>query len=99
MSLIKLANASKDFGIKNLFKDLNLHINNGERLGLIGPNGSGKSTLLKVLAGVEPLMEGKRESLASLRISLVDQETNYESEKSILEQVLEGCGEKRKLLI
>ncbi|MBW3042562.1 multidrug ABC transporter ATP-binding protein [Prochlorococcus marinus XMU1408] len=97
--LISLVNASTDFGIKNLFKNLDLHINKGERLGLIGPNGSGKSTLLRVLAGVEPLMEGKRNCLSSLRIALVGQETSYGSEKSILEEVLEGCGEKRKLLL
>ena len=97
--LISLVNASTDFGIKNLFKNLDLHINKKERLGLIGPNGSGKSTLLRVLAGVEPLMEGERRCLSSLRISLVDQETSLNSEKSILEEVLEGCGEKRKLLL
>ena len=96
--LISLVNASTDFGIKQLFKDLDLYINKRERLGLIGPNGSGKSTLLRVLAGVEPLMEGERRCLSSLRISLVGQETNCDSEKSILEEVLEGCGEKRKLL-
>ena len=97
--LISLINASTDFGIKNLFKNLDLHINKRERLGLIGPNGSGKSTLLRVLAGVEPLMEGERRCFSSLQISLVGQETSLESEKSILEEVLEGCGEKRKLLL
>ena len=97
--LISLVNASTDFGIKNLFKNLDLHINKRERLGLIGPNGSGKSTLMRVLAGVEPLLEGERRCLSSLRISLVGQETSYDSEKSILEAVLEGCGEKRKLLL
>ena len=97
--LISLVNASTDFGIKNLFKNLDLHINKRERLGLIGPNGSGKSTLLRVLAGVEPLKEGERRCLSSLRISLVGQETNFDSKKSILEEVLEGCGEKRKLLL
>mgnify|MGYP003310601791 FL=1 len=97
--LISLVNASTDFGIKNLFKNLDLHVNKKERLGLIGPNGSGKSTLLRVLAGIEPLMEGERRCLSSLRISLVGQETSYNSEKSILEEVLEGCGEKRKLLL
>ena len=97
--LISLVNASTDFGIKNLFKNLDLQINKKERLGLIGPNGSGKSTLLRVIAGIEPLMEGERRCLSSLRISLVGQETSYNSEKSILEEVLEGCGEKRKLLL
>ena len=52
--------AAKDFGVRTLFADLELHIGEGERLGLIGPNGAGKSTLLKVLAGSEPLGAGER---------------------------------------
>ena len=47
--LISLINASTDFGIKNLFKNLDIHINKKERLGLIGPNGSGKSTLMNII--------------------------------------------------
>ncbi|MCA9836780.1 MAG: ABC-F family ATP-binding cassette domain-containing protein [Trueperaceae bacterium] len=42
---------------KELFFDVSLEINKGERYGLIGPNGSGKSTLLKLLAGeLSPMM-------------------------------------------
>ena len=60
MNLISLSEASKDFGIRSLFKNLNLHINDGEKIGLIGENGAGKTTLLKILAGIEPLGTGKR---------------------------------------
>ena len=42
MSLISLVGASKDYGIRTLFSELDLHIGEGERLGLIGPNGAGK---------------------------------------------------------
>ncbi|KPU83731.1 cobalamin ABC transporter ATPase [Psychromonas sp. PRT-SC03] len=36
---------------KSLFKDINLHFNNAQFVGLIGANGAGKSTLLKLLLG------------------------------------------------
>ena len=49
MALISLVKASKDFGVRCLFKDLDLYISKNERLGLIGPNGSGKTTLLKLM--------------------------------------------------
>ncbi len=99
MTLISLINASKDFGIRSLFTNLDLHISQKERLGLIGPNGAGKSTLLKILAGIEPLLEGERLCSPSLKISLVGQENKLNKDKTILEAVLEGCGEKRDLLI
>lgn len=37
----------------HILKDINLHIGNGEAVGLVGPSGSGKSTLLMVMAGLE----------------------------------------------
>lgn len=41
-------------------QDVNLQIDEGDRLGIVGPNGAGKSTLLKVLAGVYPPTDGRR---------------------------------------
>ena len=99
MSLISLVGAAKDFGIRTLFADLDLHISDGERLGLIGPNGAGKSTLLKVLAGVEPLGDGERRCSPRLRVELVGQDSRITPGLTVLEQVLEGCGAKRDLLL
>ena len=39
---------------------VNLHVAEGDRLGIIGPNGAGKSTLLKLLAGIYPPTSGRR---------------------------------------
>ena len=99
MALISLVKASKDFGVKPLFKDLDLYISKNERLGLIGPNGSGKSTLLKIIAGREALLTGERKCSSSIRVALVDQEDRLDKEKTVLEEVLKGCGEKRDLLL
>ena len=40
-------------------KDISIHINKGEVVGLIGSNGAGKSTLLKVVSGVMKPTKGK----------------------------------------
>lgn len=40
-------------------KNFTLHLEKGERLGVIGHNGSGKSTLLKTIAGIYPIINGK----------------------------------------
>ncbi len=99
MALISLRKASKDFGVRTLFKDLDLFISKNERLGLIGPNGSGKSTLLKIIAGEETLLTGDRQCSSSIRISLVNQEDHLDKERTVLEEVLKGCGKKRELLL
>ncbi len=99
MSLITLINASKDFGIDNLFSNLNLHIKKGEKLGLIGPNGSGKSTLLKVLAGIEPLNQGTRQCSPRVTIKAVEQESPLQENQTVIEAVLSSCGKKRELLL
>jgi multiple sugar transport system ATP-binding protein len=44
---------------KPAVNDLNLSIADGELLVLVGPSGSGKSTALRMLAGLEPLDEGR----------------------------------------
>jgi ATP-binding cassette subfamily F protein uup len=99
VSLISLVGAAKDFGIRTLFSDLDLYIGERERLGLIGPNGAGKSTLLKVLAGSEPLGDGARRCSPRLRVVLVSQDSRITPGRTVLEQVLEGCGAKRDLLV
>ena len=51
--MIQLTNICKNFTTQELFKNLNLKLNAGNRLGLVGRNGSGKSTLFKIITGEE----------------------------------------------
>jgi len=98
LSLISLVEVRKDFGIRTLFDNLTLHVGERERLGLIGPNGAGKSTLLRLLAGLEPPGGGQRRVLPQARIVLVSQEPEMDPERTVLEQVFAGSGEKMELL-
>lgn len=43
-----------------IFKDLDVNINRGEKVGFVGYNGMGKTTLLRSMAGALQLSEGKR---------------------------------------
>ncbi len=52
MSLLcSLKNISLTFGTKTLFKNAQLSVSTGDRIGLLGLNGKGKSTLFKILTG------------------------------------------------
>jgi simple sugar transport system ATP-binding protein len=50
--LIELRNIKKSFGSVYALGGVNLHVDQGEVLGLLGDNGAGKSTLIKILSGV-----------------------------------------------
>ncbi|MGI6856910.1 ABC transporter ATP-binding protein [Mesorhizobium sp. 1B3] len=66
-------------------RDINLRLQDGDRLALIGHNGAGKSTLLKVLAGIyEPpvgtvRIEGKVSSLTDVSLGLDIEATGSEN--------------------
>ncbi|MFZ9752299.1 MAG: ribosomal protection-like ABC-F family protein [Cyanobium sp.] len=98
MSLISLVGAGKDFGIRTLFSDLELHVGPRERLGLIGPNGAGKSTLLRVLAGRESLDRGERRCSPRLNVVVLDQAPELDPSRTVLEEVFAAGGERLELL-
>lgn len=47
--VIDFKNVSYSYNGQLVFKGLNLHIDKGEKVGIIGPSGGGKSTILKLL--------------------------------------------------
>lgn len=58
MAGVVLKNISKNFGTKEILKDINLEINDGEFVVLVGASGCGKSTLLRMIAGLEQQTTG-----------------------------------------
>ncbi len=56
---IRVENVAKHFGTVTALSNINLHVGQGEVLGLIGDNGAGKSTLIKILTGFHQPDEGQ----------------------------------------
>jgi ABC-type cobalamin/Fe3+-siderophores transport system ATPase subunit len=52
MQLLNAKNVSLNLGKKSVVENMDIHIDQGEFVGLIGPNGAGKSSLLRMLAGL-----------------------------------------------
>ena len=72
-NILDIKNLSKTFEDKLLFKDLNLKVYRGERIGLIGKNGTGKSTLLKIINNLEKASSGEFKIGERVSIGYYDQ--------------------------
>ena len=53
MAVASLSNIEKSYFAKDVLKDVNLTLNQGDKFSLVGENGSGKTTLMRILAGNE----------------------------------------------
>lgn len=57
--LVQMESISKNYGAVEALRDVSIHVDRHEVLGLLGDNGAGKSTLIKVLAGIHPPTKGQ----------------------------------------
>ena len=58
MSLLEVSKLTRNFGGLTAVFEADLHLDEGELIGLIGPNGAGKTTLFNLLTGVYPPSSG-----------------------------------------
>lgn len=90
MKTLRIENLHKTYGTKTLLNGVDLLLQTGDRIGLIGVNGSGKSSFLKVIAGLDSYDEGQIEGPNDYRIAYLDQEPEFDDNKSILETVYDS---------
>ena len=90
--MIQLQNISKNFASQELFDNLNIKLNPGNRVGLVGRNGSGKSTLFKIVLGEETPDEGDVIIPKNYKIGTLKQHLVF-SEKTVREEAALALGE------
>lgn len=89
MVLLTAENIAKAYGVRTLFKDVNLTIHERDKIGVIGVNGAGKSTFLKILSQRQLPDTGEISTARGLRIEVLDQAPELNEQLNALEQVLE----------
>lgn len=90
MNILNVEKVSKTYGEKELFNNISLGINSGDKIGLIGVNGTGKSTLLKIIAGVEEPDEGQVVKGKGIELAYLAQTPLYYDNENVLEYVMRG---------
>ena len=98
MNLITLENISKSYSETILLDNISLGINTGDKIGLIGLNGSGKSTLLKIITGRDEFFNGNITKGKDVRIEYLGQDTKFDENSTIIDQIFNGDSLEMKLL-
>ena len=56
--ILELSNISKSFDNKEVLREIDLQVNQGDFIAVVGKSGCGKSTLLRIIAGLEAISSG-----------------------------------------
>ena len=89
-NLVNLEKVSKAYGIRPLLTEVSLGLAAGERIGIVGRNGDGKTTLLEIMAGLEPVDEGRVSRSRGLLIGYLHQGDELVDTHTVREAVLAG---------
>ena len=93
-SYLQIENISKSYGPKILFEKIGFNINEGDKIALIAPNGTGKTSLMRILAGKDKSDSGgKIMFLKDIKIAFLEQEYEFDPEKSIFDQIMTSSEE------
>lgn len=87
----------KGFGDKLLYKELDIRVQKGEKVGLIGRNGTGKSTLFNIVSGLDTDFDGAISLTKNTVLISSRQEHHGFEDKTILEYILNDLPEYSKL--
>lgn len=98
--MITLSHVNKHYGDHHVLKDINLKIEDGEKVVIIGPSGSGKSTLIRTMNRLEIVSDGsitidgiditkKKAPINEIRsrVQMVFQNFNLYAHKTVLENL------------
>ena len=83
--MLTVSGLQKSFGGRELFDDVSLTLQAGERVAIVGPNGAGKSTLLKIILGLAEPDAGEVTFIRGTRVGYLPQESEPAGNETVLE--------------
>jgi len=97
VSLLKIANLKKSFAGELLFENVDIEINDGEKVALIGQNGSGKSTIVKMVLGEMEADGGDIALNRSTRIGYLSQDVLEDEKRTLYDEIMTVFNDIRRL--
>ena len=88
MIILQANKIERSFAGEVLFDNINLQVDERDRIALVGKNGAGKSTLLKILVGEEAPSAGEVNKKRDMSLSYLAQDSRFESANTIYDEIL-----------
>ena len=92
-NLVSVERASLALGTTHILDGVSLGVSSDTRVGVVGRNGGGKSTLLRVLAGLQPVDEGRITRVGSLTVGMLTQVDTLDPGATVRVAVLDDLPE------
>ena len=96
MIILQANKIERSFAGEVLFDNINLQVDERDRIALVGKNGAGKSTLLKILVGEEEPTSGEINKKKDISLSYLAQDSRFESENTIYDEMLQVFDDLRR---
>lgn len=86
--MISINSLTVAYGGFTLLDDINFHISENDKIGLVGKNGAGKSTVLKLICGLQSPTSGKVAVPSGVRIGYLPQIMEHHKGKSVIDEAM-----------
>ena len=86
--MISINNVTVAFGSFTLLDEVNFHISENDKIGLVGKNGAGKSTLMKLITGEQVPTSGHIERPSDLQVGYLPQIMEHHRGRSVIGEVM-----------
>ena len=95
--MLEIRNLNHGFGDKILYRNVNLKINKGDKIGLVGENGAGKTTLVNILSGKILCDDGELVWDKKCKVGYLDQFAEIDCNLTVIEYLKTAFADLYKL--
>ena len=86
--MISIENVTVAYGGYVLLDNINFHVSDSDKIGLVGKNGAGKSTILKMICGLQNPTSGRIDRPKDITIGYLPQIMEHHKGRSVLDEAL-----------
>ena len=86
--MISINSLTVAYGGFTLLNEINFHISESDKIGLVGKNGAGKSTILKLICGLQSPTKGKVAVPGGVKIGYLPQIMEHHRGRSVIDEAM-----------